>query len=368
MLLMLKNDKQMSSPQFLSWLWQKFQQKLPYFIAFGVFFLAFIFMIINEKATGLILAGVGLLTLPTVWTWLMQQLRWQVAPPLKKIILVVLFFVALTLTSNELAPTPEKAVSNLDQESAPSLEASSSAPVASSSANPSPITVSEEATTSAPTTIKVARIVDGDTIELENGQKVRYIGIDTPEIHGTSECYGQEAAAKNSALVLGKSVILEKDISDTDRYGRLLRYVYVDGLLVNEILVREGYAHASSYPPDVKYQTQLQAAATLAQQEHKGLWGAACNSAATVATPASPTTTIPVTTLVAAPASPPVTNPTPAAVPVSNNNASSGNYTCNCSKTCKQMSCAEAQYQLHTCGCTARDGDDDGTACDSQCQ
>ncbi len=125
----------------------------------------------------------------------------------------------------------------------------------------------------------VTRVIDGDTIELESGKKVRYIGIDTPETKHPNqevECYGQEATEKNWALVLNKQVRLEKDVSNTDRYGRLLRYVYIDGQMVNELLVREGYAVASPYPPDVKYQSRLQGAEQLAREENKGLWGAAC--------------------------------------------------------------------------------------------
>jgi len=74
----------------------------------------------------------------------------------------------------------------------------------------------------------VTHVVDGDTIELSTGEIVRYIGVDTPETkHPTKpvQCFGKEASAYNSSLVLGKTVILTKDISETDRYGRLLRYV-----------------------------------------------------------------------------------------------------------------------------------------------
>lgn len=93
----------------------------------------------------------------------------------------------------------------------------------------------------------VSRVIDGDTIELVNGRRVRYIGIDTPE---KSEYFFEEATTKNSELVLGKEVRLEKDISETDQYGRLLRYVYVGDLFVNAELVRLGYAREAYYPPD----------------------------------------------------------------------------------------------------------------------
>lgn len=122
----------------------------------------------------------------------------------------------------------------------------------------------------------VPRVIDGDTIEIEGGQDVRYIGIDTPEtVHPSKpiECYGQEASARNKELVEGKVVKLEKDVSEADRGGRLLRYVYVDGQMVNELLVREGYAQVSTYPPDVKYADLLLAAQQEARDANRGLWG-----------------------------------------------------------------------------------------------
>jgi micrococcal nuclease len=86
------------------------------------------------------------------------------------------------------------------------------------------------------------------------------------------QCYANEASVRNNALVGGQVVELEKDVSETDRYGRLLRYVYVGGRMVNEILVREGYARASSYPPDVKYQESFSAAEREARSTSRGLW------------------------------------------------------------------------------------------------
>lgn len=124
-------------------------------------------------------------------------------------------------------------------------------------------------------TALVTRIIDGDTIELENGKKVRFIGINTPETKHPNkdiECYGEEASAKTSELLLNKSAILEKDISETDRYGRLLRYVYIDETMINEYLVKNGYALASSYPPDVKYQEKFKQAEAYARENNLGLW------------------------------------------------------------------------------------------------
>ena len=99
--------------------------------------------------------------------------------------------------------------------------------------------------------ILVTRVIDGDTIEIEGGQRVRYIGIDTPETSHPQkgvECFGREASAENRKLVEGKKVVLEKDVSEIDKYGRLLRYVYARDTFVNQYLVIQGYAHSSSYP------------------------------------------------------------------------------------------------------------------------
>ena len=118
---------------------------------------------------------------------------------------------------------------------------------------------------SAPTSVKdavqtlhteatVVRVIDGDTIEVNiRGElhKVRYIGMNTPEVRQPG---GAEATSANAELVAGKIVQLEKDISETDRYGRLLRYVWVDGTMVNAALIISGHAQVATYPPDVKYQ------------------------------------------------------------------------------------------------------------------
>jgi len=126
-------------------------------------------------------------------------------------------------------------------------------------------------------TAKVARVIDGDTIELADKQRVRYIGMDTPETvdpRKPVECFGKEASAENKRLVEGKTVRLEKDVSETDRYGRLLRYVYVDELFVNDSLVRQGFAHVSTFPPDVKYTDLFVQAEREARANNRGLWSA----------------------------------------------------------------------------------------------
>ncbi|MSQ15176.1 MAG: hypothetical protein EXR50_04865 [Dehalococcoidia bacterium] len=123
----------------------------------------------------------------------------------------------------------------------------------------------------------VKRVVDGDTIVLDNGERVRYIGVDTPETVQPGrpvECYGREASRKNKELVEGKRVRLEQDVSHSDRFGRLLRYVYIGNIFVNEELVRNGYATADRYPPDIKYQDSFAALQEEAKRGNLGLWGA----------------------------------------------------------------------------------------------
>lgn len=122
----------------------------------------------------------------------------------------------------------------------------------------------------------VARAVDGDTIELENGDKVRYIGVNAPESvkpNSPVECFGKEASSFNKQLVEGKTIRLEKDVSDRDKYGRLLRFVYLeDGTFVNDELVRQGYAYASTFPPDVSKADQFKQAQQEARENKRGLW------------------------------------------------------------------------------------------------
>jgi micrococcal nuclease len=150
----------------------------------------------------------------------------------------------------------------------------------------------------------VTHVVDGDTVDvvitghdsdnlLVEGQtyRVRLTGIDTPEVYGGEQCYGPEASAFTKSLLEGRDVMLEKDVTNTDRYDRLLRYIWADvdptrpGLeLVNEEIVRAGYAYASTYPPDVKYEDRFLAAQEEARIQGAGLWGV-CESPAPSSTP-----------------------------------------------------------------------------------
>ncbi len=134
----------------------------------------------------------------------------------------------------------------------------------------------------------VSNVVDGDTIDVSgcaDSGRVRLILVDTPEVFGGVQCYGREASAYTEQWLLGKTVTLEKDVSETDRFGRLLRYVWVDGLLFNEQIVRDGYAVLSTFPPDVKHVERIRAAQQEAYLNDRGLWG----SCGGVDVPAPPT-------------------------------------------------------------------------------
>ncbi|MHB9033997.1 MAG: thermonuclease family protein [Anaerolineae bacterium] len=125
----------------------------------------------------------------------------------------------------------------------------------------------------------VVDVVDGDTIWVRMGArefKVRYIGMNAPELarEGVAEQpFARAAREANRRLVEGQVVILVKDVSDTDQYGRLLRYVYVGDTLINAELVRLGVARAKAYPPDTTLQNELFAAQDEARAARRGIWG-----------------------------------------------------------------------------------------------
>lgn len=124
-------------------------------------------------------------------------------------------------------------------------------------------------------TALITRVIDGDTVVLESGERVRYIGIDTPELRGAPEvvALGRAAAEHNRQLVEGKTARLVPDTRRRDRHGRLLAYVYIDTLFVNARMIADGYALAYTVPPDVKHAEWFRALEREARERRRGLWG-----------------------------------------------------------------------------------------------
>lgn len=132
----------------------------------------------------------------------------------------------------------------------------------------------------------VVRVADGDTITVEfegRRERVRYVGVDAPEVANAdrgsaAECGADEATAANRALVEGVELILERDTSDRDRFGRLLRHAWIvddDGWVhVGETLVADGRVEARSFPPDTRHDARLERAERTARDEMAGIWGA----------------------------------------------------------------------------------------------
>lgn len=133
-------------------------------------------------------------------------------------------------------------------------------------------------------TATISRVVDGDTVELSDGNKVRLIGVNTPESTTRTETYGTEASNFTKSQLEGKQVYLQKDVSETDQYGRLLRIVWTEiptdlkneneirSKMFNAKLVLDGYAEPSTYNPDVTYSEQFVSFAREARNQNKGLW------------------------------------------------------------------------------------------------
>ncbi len=124
------------------------------------------------------------------------------------------------------------------------------------------------------------RVIDGDTIELADGQLVRYIGLDAPEARRRvgerwvedPEPMSREATALNRQSVEGKRARLEYDVQTHDRFGRLLAYVYVDEVMINAELLRAGFAQLLTIPPNVRHVGAFRALADEARRAQRGLW------------------------------------------------------------------------------------------------
>jgi micrococcal nuclease len=126
-----------------------------------------------------------------------------------------------------------------------------------------------------PTEAEVTRIIDGDTIELAGGERIRYLMVNTPETTGgKNECFGANAVTFNTALVMGKTIRLRYDVECDDQFGRALAYVTVDGQEVNTLLIERGYGCVLHIPPNGDDRADefdvLEDAARIAK---RGLWG-----------------------------------------------------------------------------------------------
>jgi micrococcal nuclease len=166
----------------------------------------------------------------------------------------------------------------------------SGSPAATTAASPGPPTTASSPALSSTATVRAAqpaderarvrRVIDGDTVEVEVSgavERVRYVGIDAPELYGDGapQPFAREARDLNERLVDGRELVLRRDVSDRDRFGRLLRYVYLDDQLVNRALVAAGLARSQAYPPDTRLQDELNEAQRQAQAKRLGLWGVA---------------------------------------------------------------------------------------------
>jgi micrococcal nuclease len=120
--------------------------------------------------------------------------------------------------------------------------------------------------------VTVAQVIDGDTVELADGRRVRYLGINTPE---RDQPLYEEATAANRRLVEGQATRLALDVQTLDRYGRTLAYLWVDDQFVNVELVRQGYATAYTAPPNVRYSEVILAAQQAARAAQVGIWAPA---------------------------------------------------------------------------------------------
>lgn len=151
----------------------------------------------------------------------------------------------------------------------------------STASSQSPVASSNAATSATSTPYKIAKVVDGDTIDVELGgqtARVRLLGINAPESvdpRKAVECFGREASARLKDLLTGKDVALESDATqgDKDKYGRLLRYVYLgDGTDVDKSMVADGFAYEYTYDKPYKYQSDYKTAEAAAREAKRGLW------------------------------------------------------------------------------------------------
>ncbi len=206
----------------------------------------------------------------------------------------VLRLAAPTRESAQVTPEEKTAIANMKSTltAAPLDTKEALNPIATNSPLPNEIIIATETPAQIPITgniigadcipntqginASVVGVIDGDTIDVKidnQTYRVRYIGMDTPEDTTTKEPFGAQATEQNRLLVEGKTVVLYKDVSETDKYDRLLRFVIADDVFVNFELVRLGSAEVTTYPPDVSCQENYLEAQREAQGALVGLWG-----------------------------------------------------------------------------------------------
>lgn len=211
---------------------------------------------------------------------LKKVLRWGAISIVGFFILIIIVAIASPVTSVENENT-ETAIANISEENS-----ENQTPIVHNSPEQTPI-VETKILSENSTNYKVISVVDGDTIKVDIDGKIetiRIIGLNTPETvdpRKSVECFGKEASNKAKELLLGKTVILEKDSSqgERDKYNRLLRYVFIsDGYDFGKTMIAEGYAYEYTYNSAYKYQKVYKEAQVTAQSMQKGLWSPnACN-------------------------------------------------------------------------------------------
>ena len=212
------------------------------------------------------------------------------------------FALTVAVPGSQPMPTPGTQIQTAATPSNATAETTPTAQVASGSASPVPTTTPTTDTGLVAAT--VIEVVDGDTIRVSidgRNYTVRLIGVDTPETRDPRQpvmCYGHEATAFTSEMIkrANNRVLLEKDVSETDQYGRILRYVWLehpDGRrMLNYELVAQGYAQVVTYPPDVRHADWFLQAQREAREQGRGLWGA-CGEFGVPAASPTPTTPTP---------------------------------------------------------------------------
>ena len=216
----------------------------------------------------------------------------------------------------------------------------------------------------------VERVIDGDTFVC-SGEKVRLIGVDTPESWKNRRAYmqrefgdvetvvrlGKEAKRFTASLIPpGTRVRLEFDIQRRDRYGRFLAYVWLpNGEMLNEILLREGYATLLTIPPNTKYADRFREAYIYAVENGKGLWAEGGDPGVRIMDESTP---VPEN-------APEVREDAYRPLPGADY---SSERRCGAKRYCYQMeSCEEAMFYYSVCGLKRLDGDGDGIPCESLC-